>query len=101
VHEAANGEEGLACAQDSRPDLILVDNEMPVLDGLETTRRLRRMPGMESVAVLAVSASASAQDRANALAAGATDFLPKPVEMARLLALIEQHLQLQFTEVAP
>ncbi|MGM9491489.1 ATP-binding protein [Ideonella sp. YS5] len=97
VHEAADGDEGLARARDLKPDLILIDNAMPVMDGIEATRRLRQLPGLAQVPVLAVSASASAQDRAEALAAGANDFLSKPVQMERLLALIEKHLGLVFS----
>jgi len=96
VHEARDAEEGLAAAQSIRPDMVLIDNAMPGLNGLEATRRLRRIPGLERVPVLAVSASASAQDRAEALAAGANDFLPKPVELERFLSLLETHLDIRF-----
>ncbi|MFO1337020.1 MAG: ATP-binding protein [Burkholderiaceae bacterium] len=96
VHEAADGQDGLDRAQALKPDLVLIDNAMPVLGGLDATRRLRRLPGLERVPILAVSASASARDRAEALAAGADDFLPKPVEIERLLVMLEAHLGLQF-----
>ncbi len=96
VQEARDGREGLDRAQAQKPDLVLIDNAMPVLGGIEATRQLRRLPGLERVPIVAVSASASAHDRTEALAAGADDFLPKPVELERLLALLEAHLGLRF-----
>jgi len=92
--EAENGERALERARVERPDLILMDIEMPVMDGLETTRRLRRTPGFERVPVICVSASAESGDSQSALAAGADAFVSKPVDITRLITLISSLLDL-------
>ena len=94
--EAANGKEGLERAQELMPDLIVMDNVMPVMSGLESTRRLRELPAFKQVPVIAISASASQDDRANAVAAGATDFVTKPFRATQLLGLLERHLKIRF-----
>jgi signal transduction histidine kinase/ActR/RegA family two-component response regulator len=94
--EAHDGREGLERAQTLHPDLILMDNVMPVMNGLESTRRLRELPAFKNVPVLAISASASKADRDDAVAAGATDFLSKPFRATQLLAMLEQHLGVRF-----
>jgi CheY-like chemotaxis protein len=96
TYEASDGREGLERALALRPHMILMDNVMPVMNGLETTRRLRAMPEFRDVPVIAVSASATKDDRDKAVEAGATDFLPKPFRLTHLLALIEQHLGIRF-----
>jgi len=69
---------------------------MPVLDGLEATRRLRRLPALSDVPVIVVSASASAADQQDSFAVGANAFLPKPIDLDRLLADIGSLLQLRW-----
>jgi CheY-like chemotaxis protein len=97
IAEAANGREGIEKAQSLRPDLILMDSVMPETDGLETTRRLRKLPGLDEVAIIAISANASGGNEATALAAGADAFLPKPIDLSALLAQIGDLLKLQWT----
>ena len=92
--EAVNGQEALQQAQEIRPDLIIMDMVMPVMDGLEATRRLRATPGLQAIPVIAVSASATPEDQAASLAAGANTFLPKPIEQADLLRQIGTLLNL-------
>ncbi|HEU0201054.1 MAG TPA: response regulator, partial [Burkholderiaceae bacterium] len=94
--EASNGQEGIERAQSVVPDFVLMDNIMPVMDGLETTRRMRAMPALKDVPVVAISASASKVDRDNALAAGCTDFLSKPFRANELFSLLERHLGVRF-----
>ena len=96
VIHAQDGSEGLEKAQSHHPDLILMDTIMPQLDGLEAIRRLRRLDGCESIPVITISASASAEDEANSHAAGANAFIPKPLEMMRLLAQIGRLLKLEW-----
>jgi len=96
TYEALDGREGLERAIELRPDLILMDNVMPVMSGLEVTRRLRDMPEFRHVPVIAISASASKADKDRAVEAGATDFLPKPFRATQLLALCERHLGIRF-----
>src|SRR6267378_4499018 len=95
--EAASGREGLEKAQSLRPDLILMDSVMPETDGLEATRRLRKLPSVGKVAIIAISADASGTNEATALAAGADAFLSKPIDHGALLAQIGGLLQLQWT----
>jgi len=94
VVEAENGEAGLQMARRLRPDLILMDNVMPVMDGLETTRRLRQLPELREVPVIAVSASASLEDQRDSHAVGANAFLPKPIDLQHLLAEIGRLLRI-------
>lgn len=85
---AMDGERGVAMAVAERPDLIIMDLSLPVLDGWEATRRLKAMPETKGIPVVALSAHAMAGDREKALAAGCDDFDSKPVELPRLLGKI-------------
>jgi PAS domain S-box-containing protein len=96
--EAENGREALDKAQSLRPDLILMDMVMPEMDGMEATRRLRLLPGLATIPVIAVSASASGADESSCLAAGANVFLAKPINLGRLLSQIGTLLNLAWLE---
>ncbi|NRF68758.1 response regulator [Aquincola sp. S2] len=96
VDEAANGQEGLDRAQVWRPDLIVLDNVMPVMDGLTATRRLRELPLTKGVPIIAASASASSEHQKASLAAGANAFVPKPIDHLRFLEQVGSLLQLQW-----
>ena len=96
VREAADGEQALEAMRARRPDLVLMDLAMPVLDGLETTWRLRRTPKLSQVRVICVSGNAAESSRRAAMTAGADAFVTKPVDMGRLLALIGELLGLQW-----
>jgi PAS domain S-box-containing protein len=96
--EVADGEALLAQAQARRPDLVITDIVMPVLDGLQATERLRRLPQLTGVPVLAVSANASGSDEHRSLAAGANAFLAKPIAVDRLLLRIGELLKLSWIE---
>jgi CheY-like chemotaxis protein len=87
---AVDGEEGLRIAQTERPDLILMDMSLPLLDGWEVTRQLKATPQTRSIPIIALTAHAMAGDREKALEAGCDDYDTKPVEMTRLLTKIEQ-----------
>jgi PAS domain S-box-containing protein len=99
--EAVNGCEGLEKAQTLWPDLILMDIVMPEMDGFEATRRLRRLPALKDVPIIAISASAFDEDEEKSLAAGGNAFLPKPVDLGRLLAQIAVLLKLDWTYELP
>lgn len=86
---AADGEQGIAAARTSRPDVILMDMSLPVLDGWEATRRLKADPETRGIPVIALTAHAMAGDRERALEAGCDDYDTKPVEFPSLLAKIE------------
>ncbi|TMJ79152.1 MAG: response regulator [Alphaproteobacteria bacterium] len=89
---AENGEKGCAMALSERPDIILMDLEMPVVDGWEATRRLKADPQTRDIPVIALSAHALAGSREKALAAGCDEFDTKPVEFDRLVATMRRLL---------
>ena len=87
---AEDGEKGCENAAAKRPDLILMDLEMPVVDGWEATRRLKSKPETRDIPVIGLSAHALAGEREKALAAGCEEFDTKPVEFDRLLGKIRK-----------
>ena len=96
VAAASNGPEGLVLLDGFKPDLILMDVMMPLMDGNETTRRIRRMPGGGDVPIVAVTASASPADEDESRAAGADAVLAKPVDHDLLLRTIGRLLSLKW-----
>jgi len=91
VEEAVDGQDTLDKAEAFRPDLILLDLMMPVMDGFEAARRIRQSPTLKNVTVIAVSAMALSQDRQKSLQAGCDGFVVKPVDLALLLQQIKTH----------
>lgn len=89
---AKDGVEGVAKAQAEKPDLILMDLNLPVMDGWEATRRLKADPATRNIPIIALTAHAMSGDREKALAAGADKSDTKPVEFNRLIAKIGQVL---------
>jgi CheY-like chemotaxis protein len=87
---AEDGEKGCKVAAAEQPDLILMDLEMPVVDGWEATRRLKANPETRDMPVIGLSAHALAGEREKALAAGCEEFDTKPVEFDQLLAKIRK-----------
>ena len=85
---ASDGEQGLAVARDQRPDLILMDLSLPVLDGWQATRRLKDSEETWIIPVIALSAHALPGDREKALEAGCDEYDAKPVKLPGLLAKI-------------
>jgi two-component system cell cycle response regulator DivK len=92
VLAAEDGEKGCEMAASERPDLILMDLEMPVIDGWEATRRLKGNPQTRDIPVIALSAHALAGAREKALAAGCDEFDTKPIEFDRLVGTIQRLL---------
>ena len=90
---AVDGEQGRARARTEKPDLILMDMSLPVLDGWELTRQLKSLPDTEAIPIIALTAHAMAGDRERALAAGCDDYDTKPVQLTRLLGKIEAVLK--------
>jgi CheY-like chemotaxis protein len=89
VVRAADGQEAVDMAAHERPDLILMDVSLPVLDGLEATRRIRARVETQTIPVIALTAHAMSGDRDRVLQAGCDDYHAKPVELPRLLAQME------------
>jgi CheY-like chemotaxis protein len=87
---ASNGDEGLHLAEASRPDLILMDLHMPLLDGWECCRRLKASPATRDIALIAVTARARSKDRNRAMETGFDEFETKPVDFTALLTKVEQ-----------
>jgi two-component system, cell cycle response regulator DivK len=92
VIEAVDGEAGLAAAATHRPDLILMDIQLPILDGYEATRRLKADAALQAIPVIAVTAHAlnGAEDKARA--AGCDAYIAKPISPRQLLAKIREYL---------
>ena len=89
VCEAENGEEAIAVADRERPNVILMDIAMPVLDGLKATARIREQSSMATVPIIAVTAHQDADLRAGAQASGFTAFVTKPIDFDWLNDLIQ------------
>jgi len=92
VVAAEDGEKGCAMALSERPDIILMDLEMPVVDGWEATRRLKEDPQTRDIPIIALSAHALAGEREKALGAGCDEFDTKPIEFERLVATLRRVL---------
>ena len=92
VLAAEDGEKGCQIALRERPDIILMDLEMPVIDGWEATRRLKGNPQTHDIPVIALSAHALAGEREKAIAAGCDEFDTKPIEFERLVATVRRLL---------
>jgi two-component system, cell cycle response regulator DivK len=92
VVTAEDGEKGCAMALSERPDIILMDLEMPRVDGWEATRRLKADPQTRGIPIIALSAHALAGEREKALAAGCDEFDTKPIEFERLVATLRRVL---------
>jgi two-component system, cell cycle response regulator DivK len=90
--EAADGGEGVAMAQAERPDLILMDIQLPVIDGYEATRRIRAVPELAGVPIIAVTSYALSGDEAKTRAAGCDGYVAKPFSPRQLLAKIREFL---------
>jgi CheY-like chemotaxis protein len=93
VIEAVNGQEGLELAERERPELILMDLSLPVIDGWEATRRLKANDDLRSIPVIALTAHAMKGDEEKALAAGCDDYLVKPLDEDELMARIANYLE--------
>jgi CheY-like chemotaxis protein len=89
---ASDGEQGVSLAAAEKPDLILMDMTLPILDGWQATRQLKAAPETKGIPVIGLTAHAMATDRDRCLEAGCDDYDTKPVELGRLLEKIERLL---------
>ena len=92
VFEAENGEAGVALARELRPDLILMDVQMPLVDGYEATRRIRADPDTRHIPIIAITSYAMSGDEAKAMAAGCNGYVAKPFSPRAILAIVRDLL---------
>lgn len=90
--EAVDGAKGVAIAERERPDLILMDIQLPVLDGYQATRQIKSNPSLASIPIIAVTSYALSGDDQKALAAGCDDYVTKPYSPRALLEKVREHL---------
>lgn len=90
--EANDGKQGVELAAQEKPDLILMDISIPVIDGIEATRLIKSNPATSHIPVVVLTANAIGGDRERFLAAGCDDYLPKPINTPDLLRVISEQL---------
>jgi two-component system, cell cycle response regulator DivK len=93
VVEATSGEEGLRRAKEGRPDLVLMDLQLPGIDGTETMRQLRAGPVANEVPVVAITAFAMAEDHLKAMRAGFDGYIEKPISVRTLVGKVQGFLE--------
>jgi two-component system, cell cycle response regulator DivK len=92
ITEAENGEEALTAISKQRPDLILMDIQLPIMDGYEATRRIKADASLRSIPIIAVTSYALSGEGQKARAVGCDDYVPKPYSPRELLTKIRQYL---------
>jgi two-component system cell cycle response regulator DivK len=92
IVEAGTGEEGVSMAEAQHPDLILMDIQLPGIDGYETTRRIKANPTLSPIPIIAVTSYALSGDEAKARSAGCDDYVTKPFSPRALLAKVREYL---------
>jgi two-component system, cell cycle response regulator DivK len=92
IIETENGEEALAAIAKVRPDLILMDIQLPIMDGYTATRRIKADPALRSIPIIAVTSYALSGEEKKAREAGCDDYIPKPYSPRELLAKVRQYL---------
>lgn len=93
VIEAENGIIGIQKAKEEQPEIILLDIQLPEMDGYEIARILKSTPGTDTIPIIAVTSYAMAGDKERILAAGATDYIEKPINPATFVDQIKVHLK--------
>ena len=92
IVEAMTGEEGVTLAETQQPDLILMDIQLPIIDGYEATRRIKANPALHHIPIIAVTSYALSGDDVKAYAAGCNDYVAKPFSPRALLAKVREYL---------
>jgi two-component system cell cycle response regulator DivK len=93
VLHAEDGGNGVTLAQETCPDLVLMDIHLPRIDGLEATRQIRSTPGLESLPIIALTAADDDDDYQRAMAAGCNAYLSKPFSLSELVTLVSQYCE--------
>jgi two-component system, cell cycle response regulator DivK len=92
--EAMDGEQGVAMAVAERPDLILMDIQLPIIDGYEATRRIKANPGLRHIPIIAITSYALSGDEAKSRAAGCDGYIAKPFSLQEVLDVVHNFLPL-------
>jgi len=92
IIETENGEEALTAIAKAQPDLILMDIQLPIMDGYTATRRIKSDPALRSIPIIAVTSYALSGEEKKAREAGCDDYIPKPYSPRELLAKVRQYL---------
>jgi len=92
VLEASNGQEAVDIAGRERPDLILMDLDLPILDGIAATQRIRQQAGLDGVPIVAVTAYPMSYTHVKAFAKGCDEYMAKPIDMSELARLVNRYL---------
>jgi CheY-like chemotaxis protein len=92
VLEASNGQEAVDTADREHPDLILMDLDLPILDGIAATQRIRKQPEMEKVPIVAVTAYPMSYTHVKAFAKGCSEYMAKPIDTTELERLVTRYL---------
>jgi two-component system cell cycle response regulator DivK len=92
IVEAVTGEEGVSLAEAQQPDLILMDIQLPMIDGYEAARRIKANPALHHIPIIAVTSYALSGDDVKAYAAGCNDYVAKPFSPRALLAKVREYL---------
>ena len=93
VLEASNGQEAVDIASREHPDLILMDLDLPILDGIAATQHIRQQAGLENVPIVAVTAYPMSFTHVKAFAKGCNEYMPKPIDMTALENLVNRYLR--------
>ena len=92
VLEACNGQEAVDIADRERPDLILMDLDLPILDGIAATQCIRQKPALEGVPIVAVTAYPMSYSHVKAFAKGCDEYMRKPIDIAELTQVVNRYL---------
>jgi CheY-like chemotaxis protein len=101
VYDAENGKEGIKKAVDILPDIILMDIMLPVMDGLEATRQIRKIDTISKTPIIALTAKAMVTDREQILAAGCDEYISKPIDIPHFLETLSQYLDINLSLSSP
>lgn len=99
--EAMTGREGVRIARQCRPDLILMDIQLPDIDGIAALHELRGEPSLGNTAILAISASVMPEDQQKIIASGFDAYITKPINVKQFIETVEQHLARRKAAAAP
>lgn len=101
VVEAADGENAVRLAESMLPNLILMDTNLPGVDGLMATERIRKLDGIREVKIVFLSGHAEPQARVQAMEAGADDYLVKPIDLSAFTVTLEKYLAISNSQPVP